>query len=103
VQQGEFFYPMENKELPELISSFLNTNGIDSEELKKKIYQSVLELLIHNTSALYQVLYRIDVKEEKVKNAFIDNPLAELAAERITTLIIERQIEKIQWRKKYKF
>ena len=41
-------------------------------------------------------------KEEKVKKAFADNPLLEVAAERITKLIIERQIEKIQWRTNYK-
>ena len=92
---------MENKELPELISSFLKTSGEDSTLLRTKIYHSVLDLLIHNTTFLYQVLYRIDVEEEKVKKAFFDNPLAELAAERITELIISRQLEKIQWRKRY--
>ena len=92
---------MENKELPELVNSFLKTNGLAEPALEKKIYNAVLDLLLNNTAFLYQVLYRIDVKEEKVKNSFLDSPQAEVAAERITALIIERQQEKIQWRRKY--
>jgi hypothetical protein len=88
------------KKLSELINTYLVAKNSD-DEFKTKLSSIILELLMHNTSQLYQVLYRIDVKEEKVKNAFVDNPLAEIAAERISTLIIERQKEKIQWREKY--
>jgi hypothetical protein len=90
----------EAKELSELVNTYLVAKNSE-EEFKTKLYPVVLELLMNKASQLYQVLYRIDVKEEKVKNAFVDNPLAELAAERITMLIIERQKEKIQWREKY--
>jgi hypothetical protein len=90
---------MSNDELPELVSSFLK--GKDDAVLKEKIYKAVLDLLMNNTSVLYQILYRVDVKEDKVKEAFMDNPMAETAAERITVLIIERQLEKIRWRQKY--
>ncbi len=92
---------MENIELPELANSLLLTKGLNEVELRLKIYNAVLNLLLNNTAYLYQVLYRIDVKEEKVKESFLDSPLVEVAAERITTLIVNRQIEKIQWRAKY--
>ncbi len=91
---------MKDQDLPALVTAFLVSEGKD-EGFVKKLYPIVLELLLHDTTRLYQALYRIDVKEDKVKNAFADNPLAEVAAERITALIMERQVEKIQWRKKY--
>jgi hypothetical protein len=90
----------DDKELSELVKTYLVSKNSD-EEFKAKLYPIVVDLLMNNTSQLYQVLYRIDVEEAKVKNAFVDNPLAELVAERITMLIIERQKEKIQWREKY--
>jgi hypothetical protein len=90
----------EDKEFSELINTYLVSKNPE-EAFKAKLYPMVLNLLMNNTSLLYQVLYRIDVKEEKVKSVFVDNPLVELAAERITMLIIERQKEKIQWRNKY--
>lgn len=91
----------DNNTIPELINSFLSKGG-DRQAFFDKLYPIVSDLLLNDTAHLYQALYRIDVKEEKVKKAFEDNPLLEIAAERITKLIIERQIEKIQWRMKYK-
>jgi hypothetical protein len=91
----------DKKELPELVNLFLIGKTENDIVVKEKIYQAVLELLMGNIAHLYQVLYRIDVKEEKVRDAFFDNPLAEVAAERITSLIIDRQLEKIKWRQKY--
>ena len=91
----------DSKDLPELVNSFLIGKVENDVLLRQKIRHAVLELLMGNISHLYQVLYRIDVKEEKVRNAFSDNPLAEVAAERIATLIIDRQLEKMKWRQKY--
>ncbi len=91
----------DSKDLPELVNSFLVGKVENDVLLRQKIRHAVLELLMGNISHLYQVLYRIDVKEEKVRNAFSDNPLAEVAAERIATLIIDRQLEKMKWRQKY--
>src|ERR1700749_4299242 len=90
----------DNKELSALVNAYLISKNSD-EEFKAKLYPIIVDLLMNNIAQLYQILYRIDVKEAKVKNAFVDNPLVELAAERITMLIIERQKEKIQWREKY--
>jgi hypothetical protein len=94
------FVMEDTKELSEFINTYLVAKNAE-EEFQAKLYPIVLEFLMNNTSKLYQVLYRIDVKEEKVKSAFVDNPVVEVAAERITMLIIERQKEKIQWREKY--
>ena len=94
------FVMEDTKELSEFINTYLVAKNAE-EEFQAKLYPIVLEFLMNNTSKLYQVLYRIDVKEEKVKSAFVDNAIVEVAAERITMLIIERQKEKIQWREKY--
>lgn len=92
---------MENIELPELVNVFLVDQNFNETLLTAKINAAVTDLLMNNTAFLYQVLYRIDVKEEKVKRVFLDSPLLEVAAERITLLIIERQKEKVYWRSKY--
>ena len=91
----------DNQDLSALVNSFLVSKEKNDALIREKVYKVVLELLMENISNLYQVLYRIDVREEKVKNAFLDNPLAEVAAERITELIIERQLEKRKWRERY--
>jgi hypothetical protein len=92
---------MDKETLPELINNFL-TKKEDQQSFRDKLYTIIQDLLMNDTGHLYQALYRIDVKEEKVKKVFEDNPLLEVAAERITQLIIDRQIEKIQWRERYK-
>jgi hypothetical protein len=86
--------------LPELVSLYLDTTAA-SPDLDQRLYQAVLDLLLHDTAALYQVLYRIDVSEAKVKAVFEDAPLAEEAASRIVALIMARQQEKLYWRRKY--
>ena len=91
---------MENNQLPELVKSFLDSKGVE-EELKEKIYQAVLALLMYDTTKLYNVLYRIDINESLVKQAFNDSPTAETAASRLTALIIERQLQKIEFRTRY--
>lgn len=50
---------------------------------------------------LIQLLYRIDVSEEKLKQLLKDRP-DEDAGKIIATLIIERQIQKLQARKQEK-
>ena len=55
-------------------------------------------LLDKDIERLLNVLYRIDVSEAKIKIAFSgDNPTWEIAG-----LIIERELEKVETRKKYR-
>ncbi len=64
-----------------------------------KIMRVVEDLLAKDFQQLVNVLYRIDVSEEKLKEALatsVDNP-----ASVITKMIIERELLKVEFRKKY--
>lgn len=64
-----------------------------------KIMRVVEDLLAKDFQQLVNVLYRIDVSEEKLKEALAtseDNP-----ASVITKMIIERELLKVEFRKKY--
>ena len=64
-----------------------------------KIMRVVEDLMEKDFKRLIQVLYRIDVSEEKLKAALAasnDNP-----ASVISKMIIERELLKVEFRKKY--
>jgi len=67
------------------------------EKIRQLLIDKISYLLDHNFEKLLQILYRIDVSEEKAKAALAafsgNNP-----AEMLTDLIIERQIQKAKSR-----
>ena len=68
------------------------------EKLKKWLTQEIMILMERDFQKLLQILYRIDVNEQKAKKAFsATNPASALAE-----LIIERELQKVESRKKYK-
>ncbi|WP_141719808.1 hypothetical protein [Roseivirga misakiensis] len=63
------------------------------------VMRVVEDLMARDFNQLINVLYRIDVSEEKLKEALAitnDNP-----ASIIANMIIERQLQKVETRKKY--
>lgn len=66
-------------------------------ELRKVLIRRIEELIDKDTEKLMWVLYRIDVSEQKVKEALAANTSAN-HAEVIADLIIARQIEKVKTR-----
>ncbi len=74
--------------------------NMDYQKLKSILTDKVTELLKNNIGELLRILYRIDVAEQKVKNAFKCLSEEEIA-EHIATLIIERQMQKVEIRRKY--
>lgn len=68
------------------------------EKLENWLTGEIALLMDQDFERLMQVLYRIDISEEKTKLAFAaSNPANELAK-----LIIERELQKVATRKKYK-
>jgi hypothetical protein len=67
-------------------------------ELKEKLANYIHHLINHDFNKLVSILYRIDVSEQKLKQLLEGNP-SEDAGKIIATLIIERQLEKLKWRK----
>ncbi len=75
--------------------------SIDMDELYKKLKEYCNHLIKTNFEKMVGILYRIDVNETKLKQVLNQNP-DEDAGEIIAHLIIERQLEKINTRKKFK-
>ena len=71
------------------------------EEFRKYLTQKVAHLLDNNYNELINTLYRIDVSESKLSELFAGKN-REKIPEALADLIIERQIQKIRFRQKYK-
>lgn len=75
----------------------LDTN--EGTEQRTQLVAAINNLLHNDFSKLLQILYRIDVDENKLKRALFESTLP--AAEIIADLIIERMLQKIHFRKMY--
>jgi hypothetical protein len=69
-------------------------------EIHAELAAYINDLIKNNFDKLIAYLYRIDVNEEKLKTLLQQNP-GEDAGNIIATLIIERQQQKIKWRKQF--
>jgi hypothetical protein len=80
---------------------------LSSNELKdllfiERLENQILTLLENDFTALVNLLYKIDVSEKLVTQAFHNGIETPLIAKAITTLIIQRLEDKIALRAKYK-
>jgi hypothetical protein len=71
---------------------------LNEKELQLRVQEKVNELIVHDFGKLVNILYRIDVSEQKLKQVLQSNDNKDAAAI-IAGLIIERQIEKIKSRR----
>lgn len=100
---------MENEllDIKGLLSTTLNVEENRMVELRSKedILQWLTEyidyLISNDFDALLLLLYRIDVSEQKVRSMLAVNK-GENSARTIADLILERQIQKLYWRNKFK-
>ncbi len=74
--------------------------NISLEELKLVLAQRINYLINNNFQELIQLLYRLDINEQRLKYMLQES--ATNAGFMIAELIIERQLQKIESRKKYK-
>lgn len=94
-------------EQQELIQSISNDLAIDlppkitREELAEKLSAYINQLINNNFQQLVFVLYRVDINETALKHLLKENP-GENAGKIIAGLIIDRQLQKIKSRKKFK-
>ena len=68
---------------------------------RERIQKIVNDLITTDFDQLVQLLYRVDVNENKLKKLLHDNPQID-AAVLITDLLIERQLEKIKTKESLK-
>ncbi|MEM8488141.1 MAG: hypothetical protein AAF564_21505 [Bacteroidota bacterium] len=72
--------------------------GKSIDEIRSFLINHITRLLDQNPAHLMSILYRIDVREPDVKAAIATAPTGELPAQ-LATLIIDRQLEKLKYRK----
>ena len=83
-------------------SSLIPNNDFERlEEFRKYLTEKMKDMLDKNYNLLINTLYRIDISEKKVSELF-SSKNKELIPEKLADLIIERQIEKINFRKLYR-
>lgn len=63
----------------------------------EQLKHAVNDLINHDFDSLLQLLYRVDVSEQKLRNMLADFPAAD-AAGIISNLLLERQLQKIKSR-----
>ncbi len=86
----------------ELLSKeFSNLPQLSKERELEALHDAIIYLLIHDLEKLWNILYRIDVNEKKVKDLFnLSNP-AEIAPQ-MAILIYERLEQKALSRIQYR-
>ena len=87
----------------QLAEDVLNPTGeevFDYDFVLKRLTKIVSHLLSTDFNQLVNVLYRIDVSEEKLKEALAIGSNA--PAKTIAEMIIKRELQKVAFRKKYK-
>ena len=70
-------------------------------EIRKKLLVLINDLINEDFQSLLQLLYRIDVNEKKIRHYLNEKP-HEDAASVLADLIIERQLQKMDTRKKFR-
>ena len=74
---------------------------VHSPEWWRQLVDAMNDLLVNDFNALVQILYRLDVDENKIRASLAGNVGTD-AAELIARLLLERQVQKLQYRKSVK-
>jgi hypothetical protein len=90
---------MENKNDIGTLLAGMNAEAslVAKQEIKQKLAAYINDLLVHDFSGLVQLLYRVDVDEQKLKDLLRQYP-QEDAGLLIAELIVQRQEEKLKAR-----
>ena len=83
------------------INALDKTTSWNEESIYDVIHQGIAELLARDLEQLFQLLYRIDIKENLVKDAFEQAGQSNEVAARLTDLIIIRLQQKAEIRRRY--
>ncbi|HEY6906583.1 MAG TPA: hypothetical protein VI230_03905 [Ignavibacteriaceae bacterium] len=84
------------------ITSIIASKEIDNlDQLKQQLKGKITELLDKNYEKLINILYRIDINEDKLNELFGSRNRDNIP-DRLADLIIERQLQKISIRNRYK-
>jgi hypothetical protein len=86
----------------ELLSKEFGLNPVlDATQIQEVLEARLVYLLLNEMETLLQLLYKIDVNEQKVKAAFAQSTPQDIAPE-LAQLIIDRMRQKAETRLKYR-
>lgn len=83
------------------ISMLPQVTGVSYQQLVDYISAHVAKLLKHDFAALVQLLYRLDISEEKLRY-FLHQHKDQMASRIMAELMIERQLQKVETRRLFK-
>lgn len=93
---------MDDQAIDDMLLKINDTSTIfKKEDLRMQINDFINHLLIHDFNRLVQILYRVDVNEQKLKTLLQQNSDRD-ASVLITDLLIQRQEEKLKSRQAFK-
>ena len=82
-------------EFPELLEKY------SAKDLENNLAVYINELIDKDFNKLVNLLYRIDISEQKLKIALQNEDKTISSSKTIAKLIIERQLQKLEFRKKF--
>ncbi len=93
----------QNQELAALVGQAfeLEISADNQQQIKDLLVSELIQLILQSPEKLWNILYRIDVNETKVKQIF-SNSAPLLIAPELADLIIERMLQKAKSRMAYK-
>lgn len=74
---------------------------LEKQKLREQFVFYINHLILHDFNRLLQILYTVDVSEQKLKSILQEKPETD-AAELIADLLIERQQQKIATKKSFR-
>src|SRR5688572_24032263 len=74
---------------------------LEKQKLREQLVFFINHLLLNDFNKLVNILYRVDVNEQKMKTLLAEQPETD-AAEIITDLLIQRQEQKLTTKKSFK-
>lgn len=88
----------------EMVSSenLISEENQSFDQLQKKLASYLDHLVATDFNKLVAILYRIDIPQEKAMAELSKNAEKETAGETLAQLIIERQLQKVITRRKYR-
>lgn len=92
------------------INTVVNNLEVSTENLNEKSYETQFEMLTQFIDHLIQtdfnrllsILYRVDISEEKLKSKLAESRDQQFSSQIISQMLIDREVEKIASRVKYK-
>ena len=101
-QKGERYLEEVQQSLIKYLEELpLNQTLQSYQQLFDRLSLHIGYLLRHNQERLMQALYRIDVPERKVKEAFKQQAIDDIASE-LAGLVLDRELQKAQTRARYR-